>query len=87
MAEIRIGCGTTTTYTDALGRVWAADNSFSGGATFTIANSIANTSDQTIFQSERSAIAKAYFFYSISIPNGTYTLKLGFAEIGFNFVG
>ena len=47
----------------------------------------ANTSDQTIFKSERSAIAKADFSYSISSPNETYTLKLGFAEIGFNNAG
>ena len=80
MAEIRIGCGRVATYTDTLGRIWAADNSFVNGATFSNANAIANTLDPILFRSERYTDATS-FSYSIPIANGAYTLNLGFAEI------
>ena len=87
MAEIRIACGRATTYTDSLGQLWAADNSSTGGGTFTSGDVIANTPDQPLFQAERYAIGQADFSYLIPIPNGIYTLRLGFAEIFFGSAG
>ena len=80
MAEIRIVCGRASTYTDNLGRVWAADNSSSSGQINTTITPIANTLNQPLFQSERYATLPA-LSYLISIPNGNYTCNLGFAEI------
>lgn len=73
---IRIGCGRIADYTDTLGQVWAADNSFTGGDRFGSGNAISGTTDDPIFQSER----YGNFSYSITVPNGNYTLNLGFAE-------
>ncbi len=66
-------------YTDKAGNVWRADEYFQAvrGAQHTVANAIANTDDDALFQSERWWMDG----YRIPIANGSYTLKLSFAEI------
>lgn len=76
--QIRIRVGGAT-YTDTLGNVWAADNSFSGGGTFNVTNAIANTPDQPLYQNERFGNMS----YSLSLVPGTYNVTLKFSE---NFV-
>jgi Malectin domain/Glycosyl hydrolases family 18/Putative Ig domain len=64
-------------YTDSLGNSWSADTSWSGGIAWTNSIPIANTSDPTLYQSER----LGNFQYQFPVPNGTYTVTLKFAEI------
>jgi len=68
-------------YTDTAGQVWAADTGFNTGNTVNVGNAIAGTSDPALYRTERwdpgSAPELAYAF---TVPNGTYTVKLHFAE-------
>ena len=57
--------------------MWLADQGFSGGLTVNRGNiSIANTSDPELYQTEHYGMTDA----SYAVPNGTYTVKLLFAE-------
>ena len=64
-------------YTDTQGNSWAADNGFTGGETDSTTHAIANTPDPTLYQSER----YGDFSYQFTVPNGSYNVKLKFAEI------
>ena len=70
-------------YTDTLGNSWAADNSFTGGQTSSTTHTIANTPDPTLYQSER----YGDFSYQFAVPNGSYDVKLKFAEIYWSSAG
>jgi hypothetical protein len=70
-------------YTDTLGQVWSADNSFSGGDSGNTTSSIQNTSDAALYQTER----WGQFSYNFTVPNGNYTVLLKFAEIYWTKVG
>ena len=72
-------------YTDSLGQAWAADSGFNTGNASTVGNAIANTVDDVLYQSERWDDAAApELQYSFAVPNGTYLVRLHFAE---NFSG
>lgn len=84
----RINCGGSS-YTDVQGYGWDADRDF-GGPYATVTNStsssIAGTTDDTIYQTNRAIIAGGgppyYFTYTLSVPNATdVTVRLHFAEI------
>jgi Malectin domain len=65
-------------YTDTLGRLWSSDTNFVGGKIYAVANiAIQNTTDPTIYRSERFGA----FLYDIPVPNGNYVVTLHFAEI------
>src|SRR6202011_6137559 len=64
-------------YTDMLGQVWSADNSFTGGSEASTTSTIQNTSDPALYQTER----YGQFTYNFAVPNGNYTVLLKFAEI------
>ncbi|MCB0359111.1 MAG: choice-of-anchor D domain-containing protein, partial [Bdellovibrionales bacterium] len=81
VALINVGGGA---YTDSLSRQWSADQYYSGGDTYSTGNSITNTPDPTLYQSERWG---SPFSYSIPIVNGDYTVVLHFAEIYWNAAG
>src|SRR5439155_5156530 len=70
-------------YTDSLGQVWSADNSFTGGSTASTTSSIQNTSDPALYQTER----YGQFSYNSTVPNGDYTVLLKFAEMYFTTSG
>jgi hypothetical protein len=64
--------------------IFSADNYFSPSPGFTYSNTIAiaGTSDDALYQTERSsATDNGAFSYAIPVPNGQYTLKLHFAEL------
>ena len=66
-------------YVDSQGVVWSADNGFIGAASSeSTATGITGTLSPGIYQSERFA---RVILYSFSVPNGTYTVNLRFAEI------
>lgn len=64
-------------YTGSDGVDYSADAEFGGGNTYSIGNSIANTTDDTLYQSER----YGDFTYDVTLPDGTYEVTLKFAEI------
>ena len=56
---------------------FAADQYFAGGRDFATNQPIAGTEDDALYQTER----YGSFLYSLPVPNGTYTVKLHFAEL------
>jgi 5-hydroxyisourate hydrolase-like protein (transthyretin family) len=72
-------------YTDSSNNNWSADTGFTGGQTFTASSgiAIAATADPTLYRSER----WGNFSYALNVPNGSYTLRLHFAEIFFTTPG
>jgi hypothetical protein len=70
-------------YTDPSGNVWSADTDFTGGSTATVTSTITNTTTPTLYQSERYGA----FTYNFTVPNGSHTVTLKFAEIYWTAVG
>jgi PKD repeat protein len=75
---LRIESGSGAAYVDASGQTWVADHSFGlgGGTVDRGAIEIANTADDRLYQTERWGLSS----YAILLANGTYTVKLHFAE-------
>jgi Malectin domain len=65
--------------TDSDGRLWAADEYYSGGITVTRRNAVVNPSERAIYQGERFG----NFSYRIPVASGKYRLTLHFAETYF----
>jgi Malectin domain len=84
-APVRIDCGGGV-YTDSLGQVWAADNSFVGGSVKSYPSSkfVAGTEDDKLFQSERFGRT---LVYQIPMANGAYDVTLNFAEMYWSAAG
>ena len=64
-------------FTASNGITYQADKSFTGGTVFSTTGSIANTTDDALYLSER----YGNFSYSIPVSNGNYELLFKFAEI------
>ena len=77
----RVNCGGGS-YTDSNGNFWSADENYSGPNVFTtnVGDSIQNTSDQTLYQSDRLAGNPTALTYTFSVPPGQYNVTLKFAE-------
>jgi hypothetical protein len=75
---IRIDAGATKEWKDSAGNVWLADTGFKDGETVErdASMNIAGTSDSAIYRTERYSMTA----FSHPVPNGTYTVKLHFAE-------
>jgi hypothetical protein len=75
---VRINAGGSA-YTDTSGNKWLADVDYTGGSADDQAKgqTIAGTNDGALYQDERWGT----FSYHLPVVNGTYTLKLHFAEI------
>ncbi len=81
-AAIRINAGGPAVTTGGVS--WAADKSFVGGKTYSNAQvtEIAATTDDVLYRSERSATTNlGSFGYQIPLTNGSYQVRLHFAEI------
>jgi hypothetical protein len=80
-ATIRVAAGQTSAVTDAQGKSWSADTSFTGGmpAVESTPVSIANTSSPVLYNGQR--YGNPSFSYAFTVPNGTYTVTLKFAEL------
>jgi subtilase family serine protease len=74
---LRVNAGGPS-YVDSQGQTWQADTGFTGGGAFSTSSAISGTSDPTLFRTERYG---SPLKYSFSVPNGTYTVNLYFAEI------
>ena len=84
--RINAGGGAVTTN----GTSWLADQFFVGGKTYSNASvtQISGTTDDAIYLSERSATTDlGTFGYDIPVPDGTYTVKLHFAELYWGATG
>ena len=82
LTVVRVKAGRNTAYLDSHGQSWQADTGFNGGATFSTTAAISGTPDPPLFDSERYDNGSgAPLQYSFSVPNGTYTVNLHFAEI------
>ncbi|WP_218566277.1 malectin domain-containing carbohydrate-binding protein [Vallicoccus soli] len=84
--RINAGGGAVTTG----GVSWLADQWFTGGKSYSNAqvSAIAGTTDDVLYRTERSATGNLVpFSYGIPVANGTYTVRLHFAEIYFGATG
>jgi hypothetical protein len=79
---IRVKAGGPS-YTDSSGNFWSADSGYQGGSTYSTNQAVANTSDPTLYQTERYGTMA----YNFSVPNGNYNVILKFAEIYWNTQG
>ena len=73
----------STTFTDSLAQVWTSDTMYvTGGSGYVVGSTaksntaVANTVDDTLFQKYRTAMTA----YKFTVPNGTYNVRLRFAE-------
>jgi hypothetical protein len=73
-------------YTDSLGQAWLADTGYQQGGSSSTTASITGTSDPTLYQTEHYSTTGS-LTYQFSVPNGTYTAKLKFAEIYYTSAG
>jgi hypothetical protein len=82
---IRINCGGTL-YIDTSGDPWMADVYFTGGFAYSTTDTIAGTTEQPLFRTERVGLPP--FVYAIPVAAGdTYTVNLHFAEIVYEGAG
>jgi len=79
---IRVNAGGGA-YTDPVGRVWKADNGFTGGSTYSVTSTISGTNTPVLYQSEH----YGPLTYQFAVLNGSYTVNLKFAELYFTTPG
>ena len=82
---LRINCGSDSAFVDALGNVFGADNFSYYSASVPFSNdtlTIINTMDTALYLNERTALpGELSFSYRFPVVNGTYEVRLHFAEI------
>jgi chitodextrinase len=79
-STVRINAGGPA-YTDGSGNVWAADTGFNTGSTTTSTATVSGTTNPTLYKTERyDAPAVPELTYTFSVPNGSYLVRLFFAE-------
>jgi len=77
---IRVNTGGSA-YTDIYGRVWQSDRGFNTGIASSTTAPIANTLDPGLYQNQRyDAAGGSELQYEFPVPNGTYLVRLHFAE-------
>jgi uncharacterized protein YkwD len=76
-APVRIHAGGSAV-TDAVGNVWSADSSYSGGNPWSTSQNIANTASPALYQSCRYGDG---FSYQFNVANGSFNVLLKFAEV------
>jgi hypothetical protein len=74
---IRVNAGGADS-TDAQGVLWKADTGYLWGAPWKIQEPVSNTDSPALYQSVRYGVG---FKYQFAVPNGTYQVKLKFAEV------
>ena len=81
LPPIRVAAGATSSYTDPQGNLWSADYGYSGGSASSTSANITNTTTPTLYQHDR--WQQGGFSYTFTVPNGTHTVTLKFADITF----
>ncbi|MDB5105986.1 MAG: type sorting protein [Fibrobacteres bacterium] len=86
-APYRIHCGGDD-YIDPQGNYWEADGHATNGYTYLTSNPVTNTDKSWLYQSERWNSADiGDMTYAFDVAEGSYTVKLHFAEIFFQAAG
>jgi hypothetical protein len=78
---IRIKAGGTSTYTDSLGHLWAADLDFNTSLVSATTGTVKGTADQALYQGGRMPNDTNPLIYTFTVPNGPYHVNLYFAEL------
>lgn len=76
---LRINCGNQGEIQTSMGTFVDDTGYYNIGTAFNTTNAIDNTTDDNLYQSER--YAGDFTYTSLTIPNGTYTVRLHFAEL------
>ncbi|MFJ3174009.1 S8 family serine peptidase [Streptomyces roseus] len=84
--QVALDAGSDSAATDALGDGWSPDRKYTAGSygyqgssqVHSTGRTIAGTADQKLFRSAREGM---YEYRFDNVPNGTYTVELGFAEL------
>ncbi|MFD9411166.1 S8 family serine peptidase [Streptomyces sp. NPDC059989] len=84
--QVALDAGSTSASTDSLGDGWSPDRKYTAGSygyqgnatAQSTGRTIAGTDDQKLFRSAREGM---YEYRFDNVPNGTYTVELGFAEL------
>lgn len=84
--QVALDAGADTASTDALGDGWSPDRKYTAGSygyqgsssVRSTSRTIAATQDQRLFRNAREGM---YEYRFDNVPNGTYTVELGFAEL------
>lgn len=84
-APYRIHCGGDD-FIDAQGNYWEADGHFTGGFTYVTANAVGGTDKSLLYQTERFN-GTGDLTYVFPVDEGSYTVRLHFAEIFFSTAG
>src|SRR5688572_13368156 len=79
---VRINAGGGA-FTTNQGQLWQADMLFSGGSTNAVTTRIKGTPNDVLYRTER----VGNFSYNLSVPNGSYSIALHFAEITWTSAG
>ncbi|MGV3661367.1 MAG: malectin domain-containing carbohydrate-binding protein [Prosthecobacter sp.] len=83
LASFGVNCGGAA-HTGADGVPYVADQYFLGGSTSSTSTSVSGTSDQPLYQSQRTGPA---IDYSVPVRNGAYKVTLKFANLNANGAG
>lgn len=76
-----------TVYNDPQGNLWSPDPNLANTFTFLTQNPIRNTSKAYLYQSERFSLGTSFQYVFPSVANGTYNVRLLFAETYFTQPG
>ncbi|MFE5766690.1 malectin, partial [Streptomyces sp. NPDC056492] len=84
--QVALDAGSDSAATDTLGDGWSPDRKYTAGSygyqgsssTHSTGRTIAGTADQKLFRNAREGM---YEYRFDNVPNGTYTVELGFAEL------
>ncbi|MET9885471.1 S8 family serine peptidase [Streptomyces sp. NPDC006430] len=84
--QVALDAGSDYAATDALGDSWSPDRAYAAGSygyrgsssVRSTGRTIAGTADQKLFRNAREGM---YEYRFDNVPNGTYTVELGFAEL------
>jgi len=77
-AVVRVNAGGPA-YTDPSGNAWSADTGFNGGYVYAPGISVSGTTAPALYASTR--WTNGPLTYTFSVPNGSYTVNLKFAEL------
>jgi len=80
---VRINSGATQNYTDTFGNVWLADIGYVVGSAFSQNILVTTNDDPNIYRTSRENLSA----YNLPVANGTYNVKLHFAETSPNQFG
>jgi hypothetical protein len=75
---VRVNAGGSA-YTDSQSQVWLADTGFLQGSSYSTTAAITGTNDPALYQTEHYSTGN--LTYQTSVPNGSYTVTLKFAEL------